>query len=280
MPLRITAGVASDTGRVRAVNEDAWCLMPRLYAVADGMGGHAAGDRASWLAVDALRRVGEAGSFDASDIQRSLQEANAEMVAEAGALRQDRTMGTTVVGVGIVRFAGTDHWLTFNVGDSRAYQFENGVLQQISVDHSEVQELIDAGRILPEEAASHPRRNVVTRSLGTPDVEAADTWLLPMAAGQTMLLCSDGLTLEVAEPEIAAVLARSASPGDLARTLVEAAVDAGGRDNVTVLVIRADEADEASADDQGEDFDGEDTTPRAQIAPEVPFPLPAGGTDD
>lgn len=248
MSLTISAGVATDVGRVRAVNEDSFCSLPRMYAVADGMGGHAAGDRASRIAVDALTELAGHPAFDLADIHRSLAEANQTMVVESESIDAPRGMGTTVAGLAVVAVAGTDHWAVFNIGDSRVYQWETGVLTQISVDHSEVQELIAAGRLDPSAAATYPRRNVVTRSLGVAGVESADTWLLPMGPGQLFLICSDGLTGELTDAEIAGLLTGAGTPTELAERLVAGALEAGGHDNVTVLVVRTEAAAEVVED--------------------------------
>lgn len=240
MPLTISAGVATDIGRVRAINEDAYCIRPRLYAVADGMGGHVAGDRASQIAVQALTELADGPAFDVHDVHRSLAIANQAMIEESRSLNARRGMGTTVAGIAVIAVEGSDHWVVFNIGDSRVYQFANGSLTQISVDHSEVQELIEAGQLDPDAAAQYPRRNVVTRSLGVEGVESADTWLLPMAPGQLFLLCSDGLTGELTDDAIASHLSRSSPPSELAEQLVAEAVAAGGNDNVTVIILRTD----------------------------------------
>lgn len=247
MTLTISAGVATDVGRVRSVNEDASCLHPRLYAVADGMGGHAAGDRASQIAVEALADLATHPRFTLDDIHQALTSANLTMIEESRLIDAPRGMGTTVAGLAVVPVEGIDHWAVFNIGDSRVYQFDDGLLTQISIDHSEVQELIAAGRLDPMAAADYPRRNVVTRSLGVAGVESADSWLIPLEAGQLFLICSDGLTGELPDASIAAVLARDGQPTELAERLVAEAVVAGGRDNVTALVVRT--AGDVGSDD-------------------------------
>lgn len=261
MPLSISAGVATDTGRVRTVNEDAWCLQPRLYAVADGMGGHAAGDRASRMAVDALAELGTLDDLDVSGVQQALEKANRAMLAEPAPPGTVRTMGTTVAGIAVIEVDDVPQWAVFNVGDSRVYAFERGRLTQITTDHSEVQELVDAGRLSPDDARDHPRRNVVTRSLGGPSPVAVDVWLLPVVPGQTFLICSDGLNGELTDHQIASVLARPGTTTELARQLVAEAVAAGGSDNVTALVLRL---EDQRAEDQE---DREDTIPRLDVTP-------------
>lgn len=256
MTLTISAGVATDVGCVRTVNEDSFCFLPRMYAVADGMGGHAAGDRASQIAVETLAGLAEQASFEVADIHRCLADANQRMVEESRTISATRAMGTTVAGLAVVEVAGTDHWAVFNIGDSRVYQWDNQDLIQISVDHSEVQEMIASGRLDPAAAATYPRRNVVTRSLGGRDAGSADTWLLPMRPGQLFLICSDGLTGELDDGEIVELLTVPGTAPELARSLVAGAVAAGGNDNVTALVVRT----EASADDV------EDTGPQLPLS--------------
>ncbi len=238
-PVNITAGAATSIGRVRTVNEDAWCITSGVFAVADGMGGHRAGDRASQLAVEALTELGQQESLTTEQLQDALAGANAKMLRESGTGSGERAMGTTVCGVAEVSLGGARHWAVFNIGDSRVYQMAGAGLEQLTVDHSEVQELLDAGRITAREAREHPMRNVVTRSLGTQTAPAADVWLIPIEADQTFVLCSDGLTLELDDAQIEAVLQRGAGvPSDLAQNLVDLADAAGGRDNITVVVVR------------------------------------------
>lgn len=243
MTLAISAGAATDVGRVRKVNEDAYCLSPRLFAVADGMGGHAAGDRASQIAVQGLAELADDPPFDLGDVHRCLAEANHTMIEESRTIESDRGMGTTVAGVAVVTVSGVEQWGVFNIGDSRVYRYAEGVLQQISTDHSEVQELITAGRLDPAAAATYPRRHVVTRSLGVAGVESADTWLLPIQPREMFLICSDGLTGELDDAEITEMLARAGTPAEIAEGLVRAAVDAGGSDNVTAVVLRTPDTD-------------------------------------
>jgi protein phosphatase len=146
-------------------------------------------------------------------------------------------MGTTLAGLGLVDIGGDPHWLAFNVGDSRVYQYLVGELEQISVDHSEVQELIADGRITEIEAAHHPRRNVVTRSLGSEIEPRPEFRLFPASGRSRLLVCSDGLTRELADPVILEILSRGTSAQATAEELIAAALGAGGRDNVTVIVL-------------------------------------------
>ena len=219
-------GSATDAGRVRETNEDSYLVAPNLFVVADGMGGHAAGEVASAMAVGEFRALAE----------RS--ELRTEEIVESGRQHGTRKgMGTTLVGLGIVRAGGSSHWAVFNVGDSRVYHYVHGELHQVSVDHSEVQELINAGYITPDQAKTHPDRNVVTRSLGTDPAPVPDIWVFPPVAGERFLICSDGLPRELDDTEIEKIMHREPIAQEAAVALVTQAVDAGGHDNITVLVI-------------------------------------------
>lgn len=230
-------GAATDVGRVRAVNEDSMLADPPVFVVADGMGGHAHGEIASALAVNGLR--GWAGRTDLTveEVTATVGTLNDAIQEAASATPSAHGMGTTVVGVVAVLHEGHPHWLAFNVGDSRLYRFADGALEQVSVDHSVVQELVDAGEITAADIPTHPQRSVITRVLGTEGTVAPDYWLLPV--GGRFLLCSDGLPTELDAPAIAEVLAGHADPEAAAEALVAAALAAGGHDNVTAIVVDA-----------------------------------------
>lgn len=252
--IRVETGAATSAGRVRTVNEDDYVAAPPVFVVADGMGGHAAGEVASGLATAEFRTLAGQAQLSAADVQRVLDQAHDRICWRAEAEPDRRGMGTTVTGLVGVQQAGTDHWLVFNVGDSRVYRFAGGSLTQLSTDHSEVEELVGAGTISREEARSHPRRNVVTRSLGTGLTPRPDLWLLPPTVGERFLICSDGLVNEVDDDRLVSELRSTRGAQQLADRLVAAAVAAGGRDNVTVVVV-----DVVGTDDDGAD---EDTVPR------------------
>jgi serine/threonine protein phosphatase PrpC len=150
-------------------------------------------------------------------------------------------MGTTVSGVCLGVVGGVPHWFVFNVGDSRVYRLVDGALRQITVDHSEVEELIEAGRLTAEQAVHYPRRNVVTRSLGTDPAPTPDVWVFPAGAADTFLICSDGLTSEVDEDRIRQLLQERANAQEVADALCRTAVANGGRDNVSVVIVRYDD---------------------------------------
>jgi len=202
------------------------------------MGGHAAGEVASRLAVASFAALPQSG-LHADDIDLAIEQANASIV-DHGSGSSREGMGTTVSGLAVVEAGGSEHWIVFNVGDSRVYRYADERLVQLSVDHSEVEELIGAGRITREQARSHPRRNIITRSLGTVPAPQADHWLLPPRQGDVFLICSDGLIDELTDEQISAVLEARRAPQAMANALVDLAVAAGGRDNVTAIVVEVD----------------------------------------
>ena len=240
----------SDRGAVRRINEDSYLVAAPLFVVADGMGGHAFGDRASQTAVAAFAESIEPGHpAQAQLVVDTIKAANEAVLGLAGEA-DGALSGTTLTGVAFVDVGSTDnyHWMAFNVGDSRTYSWDGRSLTQLSIDHSAVQELVDLGQITKLEAERHPNRNVVTRALGADDIVDADVWLLPARARQTFLLCSDGLTKELDDDEIARIIVFHDSeqlretdglPISLAERLVSAAIAAGGSDNVTVVVVES-----------------------------------------
>lgn len=238
-------GAASDVGRVREVNEDACLAAPPLFVVADGMGGHEGGAVASAIVVEEFARLAEQGyaaDRAVDDVRTTLEGCRRrilELAAEQrrGGADRRRTAGTTVVAALLVEDTLGPAWLLVNLGDSRAYRFANGVLTQVSTDHSLVQELVDRGQIAPEDAATHPERNVITRALGDGLGADADYFVVPLADAGRILLCSDGVSGMLADGALAAILAETADPRDAADRLVAAAVEAGGEDNATAVVV-------------------------------------------
>ena len=236
-------GVATDTGNVRPQNEDAYVASDHLFAVADGMGGHNAGEVASALATTLLleRAVGQTLTPEwfvnaITAINRTIHESAAESTERRG-------MGTTICALALVKPQGEttepQQVAVANVGDSRIYLWRAGTFRQLSVDHSYVQELVTEGLITEEEARVHPRRNIVTRALGIDDRVAVDSWLIPLFAGDRFVLCSDGLVDEVPTADIAALAAQQREPQMIADALVALAKRNGGRDNITVVVVDA-----------------------------------------
>ncbi len=240
---RFRHGAASITGRVRLVNEDSYLAEPPLFAVADGMGGHGAGDIASALAIDALTACARRSPLTIDAVLAALDDAS-HAISDRG---EPDGSGTTVTGIAAVDSGGSDHLMVFNVGDSRTYRIVGDRLDQVTVDHSEIQELLLGGVITQEQARVHPRRNIVTRALGSDPIPVADRWLVPAVAGDRYLLCSDGLVNELPGERILDLLA-IADPQAAASALVAEADKAGGRDNITAVVIDV-EAEDDAADD-------------------------------
>ena len=245
---RLRAGAASDVGRVRTVNQDCYLVDEGLWVVADGMGGHAAGDVAARVAVETLQGSYEPGAGDQAlvDAIRRANRAVWQLSRDDAALRG---MGTTITAVAVAAADGEGdadaRLIVANVGDSRAYLFERGELSQLTADHSLVEELVRAGELSPGEAAAHPQRHIVTRALGIePDIEV-DTWIITPHAGDRFLVCSDGLTNEVDDPGIRSVLKEVADTQAAADRLVEMAKAHGGTDNITVIVLDVGEDDPA-----------------------------------
>src|SRR5215467_5114132 len=230
----LRAGAVSDRGRVREHNEDRMMSGAALFVVADGMGGHAAGEVASSIVIGRMHALGERDDLTPEDVRVALGRANRDILSRMRRNPRYAGMGTTVAGICLTRLDGCAKWMAFNVGDSRVYRFAGGTLRQVTVDHSEVSEMVAAGTLTREAARHHPRRNVVTRALGMDPPPDLDTWLLPPVAGDRYLVCSDGLSQEVADADIAGVLRAEPEAAVAAGALLRAALDAGGRDNVSV----------------------------------------------
>ena len=231
-------GAATDVGRLRSVNEDSVLAVTPLFAVADGMGGHVGGEIASEVALATLReRFGASEHPTTESLVQAVRDANTAIYDRAVAEVRLRGMGTTLTAVAVVDRDGDERLAVVNVGDSRAYVLQDGALRQITRDHTYVEDLVSAGEITAEEARFHPQRHIVTRALGIePDVQV-DAWEAPPGAGDRYLVCSDGLFNEVDDGQISAVLTGTADPQDAAERLVRLANDAGGRDNITVIVL-------------------------------------------
>lgn len=258
---QLRVGASTHKGQLRPENEDNLLVTDRLFVVADGMGGHEAGEIASQIAVD---RIGELLAGDAppvaADVVEAIRVANGDIFRAAIANPGQHGMGTTVTAIAVIAdlFAGraepnldlNDNEVTpvvpaepsealvlANVGDSRTYLFRHGRLRRVTIDHSYVQELVATGHISEDEARNHPRRNIITRALGIEPEVRVDWWTLPLIRGDRFVLCSDGLVDEVADVDIASTLTIESDPQVAADRLVEKANEAGGRDNITVVVV-------------------------------------------
>lgn len=223
------------TGHRREANEDSFLAQAPVFAVADGMGGHSAGEVASDAVVTRLADCAEKSAVGTADIEAALVAAVEDMALRAG--ETDSGTGTTVTGAALTTLGGRLAWLVFNIGDSRVYSLSHGVLEQLTTDHSIVQELVDAGHISREEAETHPHANVITRAVGFHENPVPDYRLVPVEAGTRVLVCSDGLTKELTPYGIRHFLMSTDSADAATHSLLEAALGNGGRDNVTVIVV-------------------------------------------
>jgi serine/threonine protein phosphatase PrpC len=237
-PPLLVWGAATDAGRVRQGNEDSYVAEAMVFGVADGMGGHQAGEVASAIAAGTLRDRLVAGAASVDVAVATVVEANAAIFQGAHSNVEQRGMGTTLTALCVLTTPDVaPRFALVNVGDSRTYVWRNGRLRRVSIDHSYVQELVSTGHITELEARNHPRRNIVTRALGIEPNVRVDTWVLPLVRGDRYVLCSDGLVDEVDDNQISAILATNAHPQAAADALVEAANHNGGRDNTTVSVV-------------------------------------------
>lgn len=243
---------ATDTGRRRTANEDSYIAQSPLFAVADGMGGHSAGDLASAAVVERLAEAISGDFLPADEIERALEEATADIdIISAGS---ELGVGTTVTGAVLSILDGDPYFAVFNIGDSRVYRFERNELTQVTIDHSVVQEMVDAGMLSKDDAEFHPDSNIITRAVGFNSQPTPDLWMIPVHPGLRLLICSDGLTKEVSDERIRLHLAAGMPASETAAALVDAALAAGGRDNITTIVV--------DVLDGPRDFELESTVPR------------------
>lgn len=227
-----TFGSKTHVGCVREHNEDSLAVAPPLYVVCDGMGGHAAGEVASEIAVTTIVERAPRRP-DAYELGQAVEAANLAIIHAAEEGKGRAGMGTTCTAA----MLENERLIIAQVGDSRAYLLHNGKLQQITRDHSLMADLIESGRITPDEARSHPQRSVITRALGSDPRTEPDLYEINVNTGDRLLLCSDGLSTMLEDPEIADIMRRTADPQRCADRLVDEAVAAGGHDNVTVVVV-------------------------------------------
>ncbi len=225
-------GAATNVGHVREHNEDSYLINFPLFAVADGMGGHAAGEVASTIAVSSLAECGVTKA-DPYALGSAIEQANQDVIAGAARGVGRQGMGTTCTAVVI----DGNRMAVGHVGDSRAYLLHGGKLLRVTHDHSLVEELVEAGKITPEEARVHPNRSVITRALGSDPNMRADAFTVDVTVGDRVLLCSDGLSSMVTDDVIEEALVSSPTASACSDRLVELALRAGGLDNVTVVVI-------------------------------------------
>jgi protein phosphatase len=243
--LRVSEHVErTDTGRQRKANEDAYFARSPLFAVADGMGGAQAGEVASGLAVEVLEEGLPDGPGSVEErLAERVREANRRINELSRADDQRAGMGTTLTAV----YVGEAELSVAHVGDSRLYRLRDGHFERLTDDHSLVEELVRQGRLTPQEADEHPQRSIITRALGPEAGVEPDSRTWPARDGDVYLLCSDGLTSMVPEARVAEIVQRSADLRAAGRALVDAANEAGGRDNITVVLLRLEAVEPAHA---------------------------------
>ena len=238
-------------GRRREANQDAMLAQFPLFVVADGMGGHIGGEIASTSTIDRLRVVVENGSITPKSIEKALSRAVKDIVSHPETT--DEGTGTTLTGVFLDATGADETWVTLNIGDSRVYLLRDETLVQITTDHSVVQELVAAGRLSPEEAENHPYGNVITRAVGPSDAVTPDYVRLDLVDGDRFVICSDGLTKELTDYGIQHFLGEHADPVEAVRAMLDAALENGGRDNITIIVLNVSRGGGSSTADPGDD---------------------------
>jgi protein phosphatase len=236
----------TDTGRQRRDNEDNAFARAPVFVVADGMGGAQAGEVASKIATETFEQgLPDSGSPEERLAER-VREANHQIHELSRSDRDRAGMGTTLTAA----YVDDTSVAIAHVGDSRAYLFRDGTLERLTQDHSLVEELVRQGKLTPEQAAGHPQRSIITRALGPEANVEVDTWTYPVRAGDILLLCSDGLTTMISEDRVAEILGAAGSLDGTADALIDAANEAGGRDNITVVLFRIEEVGEDGQADQ------------------------------
>lgn len=232
--MKLAVGARTDVGRVRTGNEDSYFVDSPLFVIADGMGGHAAGDVASATAVEVIQNSrSDITADDPASLSTAVREANRAIWAKSSNDPTLSGMGTTCTMI----LVDGNRAEVAHVGDSRAYVFHAGELRQITDDHTLVGRLVREGKLQPEEAARHPQRSMITRALGVDEDVEVDQFTLDLSEGDRLVICSDGLSGMVSEDEMASVLKQVSDPQSVADQLVDQANEAGGEDNITVIVV-------------------------------------------
>ncbi len=246
---------ATDTGHRRDNNQDAFLAEYPLFVVADGMGGHAGGEIASQSTIARLQEAVDAGDITTGAIESALEQAVSDIAAHPATT--DEGTGTTLTGVLFDIAEDGPRWISLNIGDSRVYLMRDDRLVQVTTDHSVVQELISSGRLSPEEAEGHPYSNVITRAVGASELTPPDYLGIEVEDGDTFVVCSDGLTKELTDYGIQHFLREHADPATAVDAMLAAALENGGRDNVTLIVVKV---------SRGSGDSAVDDAPTAQIA--------------
>lgn len=257
-PPVIEAAARTDVGMHRRVNEDTVFAERGVYIVADGMGGHEAGDLASEAAIQPfLALAAESATPRFQTVEATIE--RARNAVDAVSLQTQRGAGCTLTGVVLIEHEGSPFWYVLNIGDSRVYLHRGAHLTQLTVDHSLHAELLAEGRA----EAAHTPRNVITRALGSDD-SRHDAWLLPVHTGTRLLVCSDGLTTEIPDDELRAVLTVGGRPETVADELIRLACGAGGRDNISVIIVDTVSAGSAEVQDHDSVFDASEDVDTAE----------------
>ena len=238
----VVVGAATDVGRLRTINEDGYLAISPAFVVVDGMGGHAAGRMATQVALDSLYSLAGTTVTDVETVVRAVKAAQEAIVAIPS--HAAYLPGATIAGV-VLAWMEDDQgvtrptWIIFNIGDARVYLLRDDMLSQVTRDHSRVQILIETGELTPEQARRDSRRNIVTRALGggIADSGVPDLYSVPVAAGDRLLICSDGLSDELDDEALATVLAAGRTAQRTAELLVAASLEGGGHDNTTAVVV-------------------------------------------
>lgn len=226
----------TDTGHRRDNNQDAFLAEFPLFVVADGMGGHAGGEIASQSTIERLKAVVDSGAVTTEAIEGALAHAVEDIAAHPETT--DEGTGTTLTGVFFDVVEGEPRWVSLNIGDSRVYLLREQRLVQVTTDHSVVQELISSGRLSPEEAEGHPYSNVITRAVGASELMPPDYLGIEVQDGDRFVICSDGLTKELTDYGIQHFLREHDDPAEAVDAMLAAALENGGRDNVTLIVVK------------------------------------------
>jgi protein phosphatase len=268
----------TDTGRQRRDNEDSAFARAPVFAVADGMGGAQAGEVASQIAVEAFERgLPDEGTPEERLAVRA-REANTKIHELSRSARDREGMGTTLTAA----YLDVSNVAIAHVGDSRAYMFRDGELTRLTQDHSLVDELVRRGKLTAAQAAEHPQRSIITRALGPEADVEVDTFSYPVRAGDVLLLCSDGLTSMISEARVTEILSSSEQLSDVAQRLIDGANEAGGRDNITVVLFRVEEIGGEEEDDAptmvgvAPSLSDDDPEPGAGSSPEALEREPSG----
>lgn len=233
--LSLSWAAVTHRGMRRELNQDAVLADYPLFIVADGMGGHLGGEIASASAVDRLGDLVRDGRINPKSIEKALSRAVKDIIAHPEAT--DDGTGTTVTGIFLETTGVEPTWVTLNIGDSRVYLLRDGTLAQVTTDHSVVQELIASGRLSPEEAENHPYGNVITRAVGPSESVHPDYIRLDVLDGDRFVICSDGLTKELTDFGIRHFLLENEDPQVAIEQMMQACLDNGGRDNISIVVV-------------------------------------------